>query len=510
MDQLLADLRALRAVPLDNAVPPALRYVPPGEPAPARPAAAAQPAELAAAPRPAQTADIAFAPLTELAAWLRSRAISAVELARMYLDRLRRFDPQLQCVITLTEELALRQAERADADIAAGRWRGPLHGVPWGCKDLLAVRGYKTTWGAGPYREQVRGEQATVATRLEDAGAVLLAKTSVGELAWGEHWFGGMTANPWKLDEGSSGSSAGSAAASAAGLVGFAIGTETWGSIVSPCTRCGVTGLRPTFGGVPRSGAMALSWSMDKIGPIARSADDCALIFDAVRGADGLDPSAVDAPFAWPPARDPRALRIGVAQRLFDADYAAGENDEGEQRRLREWQEIDRRALQALRDAGLRLETVEVTFSVPVAPLGLILTAEAAAAFDELTRSGRDRLLKRQVADAWPTTFRQGQLIPAVEYVRANRIRTLLVAEMEKLMSGLDALVIPTYGGDLLLATNLTGHPAVVFPDGLRADGTPVSLTVLGRLHGEAEVLSIARAFQRATDFHTRRPPAFN
>ncbi len=410
-------------------------------------------------------------------------------------------------MITLTADLALRQAERAEREIARGRWRGPLHGIPWGAKDLLAVPGYPTTWGAGLFREQVRPEKATVVARLEEAGAVLLAKTSVGELAWGDVWYGGTTKNPWNLEEGSSGSSAGSAAATAAGLMAFAIGTETWGSIVSPCTRCGVTGLRPTFGRVSRHGAMALAWSMDKIGPIARTVEDCALAFGTIHGADGLDGSAVDRPFAWPPRRDPRALRVGVVEALFEEDYARRADDEREKRRLREWQENDRRTLSALREAGFELRPVKLPDRYPVAALSHVLSAEAATAFDELTRSGADRKLVRQVAEAWPTVFRLGHLVPAVDYIRANRIRTLLLGEMGEIFARVDAYVCPTYGGDNLLLTNLTGHPSVVVPNGFRAsDGTPTSITFVGRLFGEAELLSVARAYQEATGFHLRRP----
>lgn len=508
MSQMSADLEKLRAVPLDNAVPPALRFdpapgLPPREPQPRPP----EPSEPPPVSRPSSEEDLAFAPVSGLAALVRSRAISPVELAKVYLGRLERYDPKLRCVITLTADLALRQAERAEREIARGRWRGPLHGIPWGAKDLLAVPGYPTTWGAGPFREQVRPEKATVAARLEEAGAVLLAKTSVGELAWGDVWYGGTTKNPWNLEEGSSGSSAGSAAATAAGLMAFAIGTETWGSIVSPCTRCGVVGLRPTFGRVSRHGAMALAWSMDKIGPIARTVEDCALVFGAIHGADGLDGSAVDRPFHWPPRGDPRALRLGVVEALFEEDYAKRADEEREKRRLREWQDNDRRALAVLREAGFQLRPVKLPDRYPVGALSHVLNAEAAAAFDELTRSGLDRKLVRQVAEAWPTVFRLGQMLPAVEYIRANRIRTLLLREMEEIFSRVDAYVCPTYGGDNLLLTNLTGHPSVVVPNGFRAsDGTPTSITFVGRLFGETELLAVARAFQEATDFHLRRP----
>ncbi|HET9480780.1 MAG TPA: amidase, partial [Candidatus Polarisedimenticolia bacterium] len=392
-------------------------------------------------------------------------------------------------------------------EIAAGKWRGPLHGVPWGAKDLLAVPGHPTTWGSVPFKEQVRDETATVASRLEEAGAVLVAKLSVGELAWGDVWFGGMTKNPWNTEQGSSGSSAGSAATTAAGLVGFAIGTETLGSIVSPCTRCGASGLRPTFGRVSRHGAMALSWSMDKIGPIARSVEDLAMIFHAIHGADGLDATAVSRPFTWPAERPVTAMRVGYVESLFEEDRAAEVNDETARRSIREWQENDRLTLEALRGMGLNLVPIRLPETYPVQPLVCILTAEAATAFDALTRTGRDDLMVRQEADAWPNVFRQGQLIPAVEYLRASRIRTLLMREMNQLMFDVDVYVAPTYGGSNLLTTNLTGHPAVVVPNGFRAsDGTPTSITFTGRLYGESEVLAVAMAYQEATGHHLKRP----
>ncbi len=519
INETLEGYAKLRAVSLDNGVAPALRFESAAPPArPVEAAAGGEAALGAARPSPAaapggaaarrSSDEVAFMSVAELGSLLRSGAISSVELTRLYLDRLRRFDPVLQAVVTYTEELAVRQAEAADRELAAGRDRGPLHGIPWGAKDLLAVPGYRTTWGAAPYKDQVRAETATVAGRLERAGAVLVAKLAVGALAWGDVWFGGTTKNPWKTDQGSSGSSAGSAAATAAGLVGFAIGTETWGSIVSPCTRCGATGLRPTFGRVSRHGAMALSWSMDKVGPIARSAEDCALIFAAIQGPDGKDLAVVERSFDWPPRRDVRSLRVGVVEALFEEDRAKQGETEEEKAGLREWQEFDRRTLATLRDLGVTLVPIQLPARHPIPPLSVILTAEAASAFDELTRSGRDDLLTRQERDAWPNVFRQGQLIPAVEYIRANRVRTLVMRDMEEALGDVDVYVTPSYGGDNLLLTNLTGHPSVVAPNGFRsADGTPTSITFMGRLHAEPDVLALARAYQEATDFHRRRPP---
>jgi Asp-tRNA(Asn)/Glu-tRNA(Gln) amidotransferase A subunit family amidase len=359
-----------------------------------------------------------------------------------------------------------------------------------------------------PYRHQVRPETATVVSRLEEAGAVLIAKTTLGALAWGDVWFDATTKNPWNQEQGSSGSSAGSASATAAGLAAFSLGTETLGSIVSPATRCGCTGLRPTFGRVSRHGAMALSWSMDKIGPITRSVEDCALVFHAIHGSDGRDPSVADQPFNWPLQRDVRSLRFGYTKGLFDEDRAAAMEDPEQQERTREWQAFDRETLSTLKKIGFDLVPMELPSRYPVGPLSSILVAEAAAAFDQLTRSGQDDKLVRQTADAWPNVFRQGQMIPAVEYLRANRIRTLVMHEMQQLMAGIDVYVSPSFAGNNLLLTNLTGHPQVVLPNGFRAgDGTPTSITFTGRLFGETELLAVARAFQDATDFHLRRPP---
>jgi len=513
MNEAQADFARLRAVPLDNAVAPALWFDAAPQTGSVSPGGGGWDHERqapAAGERPSSDADLAFASVATLHSLLLARKISSVELTRLYLERLKRYDPALHCVVTLTEDLALRQAEQADREIAAGKERrmGRLHGIPWGAKDLLAVPGYPTTWGATPYREQVRPEKATVVARLEEAGAVLAAKLSVGALAWGDVWFGGTTKSPWKPAEGSSGSSAGSAAATAAGLVGFAIGTETWGSIVSPCTRCGATGLRPTFGRVSRYGAMALSWSMDKIGPISRTVEDCVHVFMAIRGPDPLDPPTLhERWFDWPLQKELRKLRVGYVRTLFEEDRAAKADKDEEKDGLREWREFDLKTLSVLRDLGIELIPISLPDGLPVRALSLILTAEAATAFDELTRTGRDDLLERQVADAWPNVFRQGQLIPAVEYLRANRIRTLVMAEMEKLMSGLDAYVVPSFGGDNLLLTNLTGHPCVVLPNGFRSkDQTPTSITFVGKLYGEAELCALAHAYQQATDFHRRRP----
>ncbi len=495
LNELREDYAALREVGLDNSVPPAFRFDPHLGPPPAGPGRGARP-WLPPTERPAGDDDLAFLPVTRLAALLAGGEVSSVELTRLYLERIGRLDPLLEAVVTRTEERALEAADRADRELAAGRRRGALHGIPWGAKDLLAVAGYPTTWGATPFKDQRLAEDATVVRRLDAAGAVLVAKLTLGALAWGDVWFGGTTKNPWNLEQGSSGSSAGPAAATAAGLVGFAIGSETWGSIVSPSTRCGVTGLRPTFGAVSRHGAMALSWTMDKLGPMCRSVEDCALVYDAIRGPDGADTTVVEGPFDWRPERDPTELRLGYLAQEFEKEP---EEDQAE------WHALNLETLETLERLGFELVPIELP-KLPVSALSFILTAEAGAAFDELTRDGRDDELVRQIENAWPNVFRQSRMIPAVEYIRANRVRTLVMREMEALMRQVDVYLTPTFGGGNLLLTNLTGHPQVVLPNGFRADGTPTSTTFTGRLFGEAEVLAVAKAYQDATDFHLRRP----
>ena len=434
---------------------------------------------------------LAFYPVAFLSQLIKTRKITSVQLTEMYLGRLKKYGPKLECVVTLTEELALEQARKADAEIAAGHYRGPLHGIPWGAKDLLATKGIKTTWGAMPYKGQVIDKDATVVKKLEEAGAVLVAKLTMGALAMGDVWFGGKTKNPWDLEQGSSGSSAGSAAATSAGLVGFAIGTETWGSILSPATRCGVTGLRPTFGRVSRYGAMALSWSMDKIGPICRTVDDCALVFDVIRGPDNQDLSVVDLPFNWDPDLNINKLRIGYLKKEFEGDYKR--------------KEYDQAVLEKIKELGVELIPLELP-DLPVSSLSFILNAEAAAAFDELTRSNEDDLLVRQTQGSWPNIFRQSRFIPAVEYIQANRIRSILMKSMAEKLKDIDVYIAPYGRGDNLLLTNLTGHPAVVVPNGFDDKGRPVSITFIGKLYKENEVLAVARAYQEATDFHKKHP----
>ncbi|MGA1360168.1 MAG: amidase [Gemmatimonadaceae bacterium] len=491
-----AQLHRLHRIPLENAVAPAMIFTPlPRQDAvprgPQRPIVLTR---RAAPAMPAEREALAYASVTDLAALLRTRALSSVALTEMYLTRLERLDPQLHCVTALTRERALRQARAADAEIAAGRYRGPLHGIPWGAKDLLAVQGYPTTWGTAPFQTQRFEADATVVERLDRAGAVLIAKLTLGELAMGDRWYGGMTRNPWKLDQGASGSSAGPGSATAAGCVGFSIGSETLGSISSPSTRNGVTGLRPTFGRVPRSGAMALSWSMDKLGPMCRTVEDCAVVFAAIHGPDQRDQTVHAAPFNWDGNASLRGLKVGYVKSAFDLPLER-----------RPTKPFDDAALADLRTLGIDLIPVELpTFDYDA--MRIILTAEAGAAFDELTRSGRVREMAQQGAGSWPNTFRTARLIPAVDYLNANRVRTQAIEAWDRLMQSVDVIVTPTNVGAQLTATNLTGHPAVILPHGFREDGTPVSLTFLGRLFGEEAMLRVAHAYQRATGHHTRHP----
>jgi len=488
---------------------------------------------------------LAFASVRQLAELMRTRKISSLELTQMYLARLKKYDPTLKFVVTLTEERAMAQAKRADEEIAAGKYRGPLHGIPWGAKDLLATKGYRTTWGAGGFENQMMDEDATVVERLDKAGAVLVAKLTMGALAQGDVWFGGITRNPWNTKQGSSGSSAGPASATASGCVAFSIGSETLGSISSPSTRCGCTGLRPTFGLVPRTGAMALSWSMDKLGPICRTVEDCALVLDAIYGRDGKDKTVQAAVFNWDGNLDWKKLRMGYVKAAFEpaaeqtAEAAKEEPaktpEEGkkreEQKKRREAaqarERYDRKyldeALAKLRKTGVKLIPVELP-KLPYDAMTAMLVAESAAAFDDLTRSGRDKLLTAQKDYDWPNTFRSARFIPAVEYIQAARARTMLMEAMAKVFEDVDVIVTPSHGPQLT-CTNLTGHPAVILPNGMRGEdapkpvsedpgdfansggpGTPTSLTFLGRLYGEAELLAFARAYQEATGFHLRHP----
>ena len=504
LQQQREQLDQLHAVHLDNSVPPAVQFNPllPGmKPDTRQKPIVASAVRAAAAPKAVE--ELAFRPVTELAAMIRAKRVTSLALTRMYLDRLKRFDPVLQCVVTLCEDRALAQAAAMDAELARDKYRGPLHGIPWGAKDLLAVKGYLTTWGTPPFKDQRFDYDATVVQRLDAAGAVLLAKLTLGELAMGDVWYGGTTKNPWKVDQGSSGSSAGPASAAAAGLVGFAIGSETLGSISSPATRCGATGLRPTFGRVPKTGAMALSWSMDKLGPIARSVEDCALVLDAIRGSDGQDLTVHDASFNFNARQPLSQIRIGYFQKEFELPETGADGKPQHPTR-----KFDDAALAVFARLGVKL----IPVAIPEAPynaMRIILDAEAGAAFDELTRTGRDAEMTRQTPDAWPISFRESRFIPAVDYVNANRVRTTAMQQWAKLFEMVDVIVSPTNGGWQLVATNLTGHPAVILPNGFRENGTPVSLTFLGNLYGEAALCRVAMAYQQATDFHTKHPAQF-
>jgi len=493
LKEQLGTFQALHRVAFSNGVPPALLF----NPIPEGMKFETQRRKFRMSPAgrvkmPANMDDLAFYSVGELAALINTRQITSEKLTRFYLERLKKYGPRLECVVTLTEDLALQQARRADAEIAAGKYRGPLHGIPYGAKDLLAVKGIRTTWGSAPYTNQVLDYDATVIKRLEAAGAVLVAKTTLGELAMGDVWFGGMTRNPWSLKQGSSGSSAGSSAATAAGLIPFGLGSETYGSIVSPCDRCGATGLRPTFGRVSRAGAMALSWSMDKIGPICRTVEDCAIVFNAIYGPDGLDQTVYDLPFNYDPKLKLKKLRIGYLKGDFD-------KESGERK------QHDEATLEKMRALGADLIPVELP-NYPLRSISFVLSTESAAAFDELTRSNRDDLMKQQDAGAWPNTFRQRRFVPAVEYLQAQRLRYLLIQDTARVFDRVDLFLAPSLAGRSLLLSNLTGHPAVVVPNGFTKAGTPTSICFIGKLFGEAQLLAVAKQYQDATDFHRKHP----
>src|SRR5215469_13702883 len=534
---------------IPNAVDPALVFDPvlPGMKfeTQRKPMQISKAASSPAAGAPKNLEDLAFASARELAELVRTKKVSSVALTEMYLSRLKKYDSTLKFVVTLTEERALTQAKEADAEIAAGKYRGPLHGVPWGAKDLLATKGYRTTWGAGGFEKQMFDQDATVVKRLDEAGAVLVPKLTLGALALGDVWFGGITRNPWNTNQGSSGSSAGPASATAAGCVAFSIGSETLGSISSPSARCGCTGLRPTFGLVPRTGAMALSWSMDKLGPLCRTAEDCALVLDAIYGPDGHDRSVRAVAFNWDASLDWKKLRVGYLKADFEPKQeepqeAAKEEPpktpeeqkrKEEQKKRREAtkarREYDQKyndaALAKLREMGVNLVPVELP-KYPYDAITVMLVAESAAAFDELTRTGRDKLLTSQKDYDWPNQFRSARFIPAVEYIQAARARMMAMEATAKVFERVDLIVAPTFGEQLVI-TNLTGHPSVILPNGLRdsdapkypsddpgdfqnagGPGTIASLTFLGRLYGEAELLAFTHAYQESTGFHLLHP----
>ncbi len=445
---------------------------------------------------PVNKNELAFYSIPQLASLIVNKKISSVELTKFFIDRLKKWGDTLECVITLTEELGLQQAKQADLDLKNGIYHGPLHGIPYGLKDLFSVPDYKTTWGSTPYKDQILDVESYVYKKLKDAGAVLCAKLSLGALAYNNKWFGGETKNPWNLTQGSSGSSAGSAAATVAGLLPFAIGTETLGSIVSPSTRCGATGLRPTFGTVSRFGAMVLCWSLDKVGPICRSAEDAAIVYAFIHGTDGNDPSAINHTFNYTGTVDFSKLRVAYAENYFKRLNPTAA----------EWN-----VLEVYRSLGADVKAVNFPDSAmyPVNLISLILNAESAAAFDELTRTNRDDLIERQDKDFWPNSFRAARTIPAVEYINANRYRSILCKEMNEFMKNYDVLIVPSMAGRQLAITNLTGHPIVCMPIGFNKSGTPVSITLIGNLYDEATILSAAKAFQDKTSHHKLHPPKF-
>jgi Asp-tRNA(Asn)/Glu-tRNA(Gln) amidotransferase A subunit family amidase len=502
LKQNLENYEGIRKVPLPHNVPPALLFNP--IPVGMKLNSARKPFKTSPVSNvtvPTRLEDLAFYSVGQLAELIRTRKISSQQLTRVYLNRLRKYGPKLECVITLTEDLASRQASRADEELAAGRYRGAFHGIPYGVKDVFAVKGTPTTLGAEVYKDQVTDEDATVIKRLQEAGAVLVAKLSLGELSYMDVWYGGKTRNPWNVKQGSSGSSAGSAAATSAGLVAFAIAAEAWGSIVSPSTRCGVTGLRPTYGRISRNGAaISLIWSMEKIGVICRTVEDCALVLNAIYGPDGEDQNVLDVPFNYSPAIDLSKLRIGYLKRDFEQEKE--DKDRKSENELDTSKENDKTALAKLQMLGAQLIPIELP-KLPVRNLPIILFAENSATFDELTRSGRAAFLKTA---STMSELQRSRFIPAVEYIQASRIRYLLIQEMADLLKDIDVYVAPSLEGDNLLVTNLTGHPCVVVPNGFSKAGTPTSISFIGKLFDEGTVLAVAKKYQDATRFHLRHP----
>ncbi len=444
---------------------------------------------------PENKEQLCFYSVADLSVLIKEKKITSEELTRIYIERLKKYDPVLHCVITLLEERAIEQAKKADAELSKGIYRGPLHGIPYGVKDLLALKGYPFTFGSKIYKDQIPEITSPVIEKLDAAGAVLVAKFSLGELAMDDVWFGGMTRSPWNTDKGSSGSSAGSASATAAGLVGFAIGSETWGSIVSPSTRCGTVGLRPSFGRVSRTGAMALSWTMDKIGPICRTAEDCALVFDAIKGSDGKDNTLVDVPFNYNPKKDFKKLRIGYMPEYFQEKSDSRQNDS--------------LTLVTLRKMGVELIPVKLPEDFPSMAISLILEAEAATAFSDLTLTHKDTMMVLQNSNSWPNIFRTARFIPAVEYIQANRMRTKLIERFIDLFKSVDVVVCPSFAGNQLLMTNLTGHPALAVPNGFDKEGMPTTITFIADWYNEADILLLGSEFQKASGLMGKHPEKF-
>lgn len=490
LDAMRKSYQEIRKLNIDNSIAPALNFnpVPPGYQFPdlVNSFKVAQ----RAVKLPANRDELAFYTVRELAELIRTKQITSTELTSFFLNRLKKYNSKLQNVITFTDDIAMKQAARADAEIKAGRYKGMLHGIPYGLKDLLAVKGYKTTWGSVPYKDQVINIDATVYKRLEGAGAVLIAKLTLGELAMGDEWFGGTTKNPWDIKRGSSGSSAGSASAVAAGCLPFAIGSETLGSIVSPSAECGTTGLRPTFGRISKYGAMTLSWSMDKLGPLTRSVEDLAIVFNAIQGSDNKDISVIPAPFSYSsPSRSLKGMKIGYLKTDFDRKYGNKTNDS--------------LTLVTLKNMGAELVPIDLP-ALPYGSMRRVLSAEASAAFEEITLSNRDDLMRFQNKGSWPNTFRSYRFMPAVEYIQANRARSLLIIQLNETLKNLDLYMAPSFGNNLV-ATNLSGHPCVVLPNGF-IKNLPSSITFMGQLFGEGKLLQVAQAYQQATNFHKQHP----
>jgi Asp-tRNA(Asn)/Glu-tRNA(Gln) amidotransferase A subunit family amidase len=497
VNNALGNYEALRKIDVPLDTEPAFHFRPtlPGNDPKARPSRF-QPTRVVKLASFSDVDELAFLPVTELAPLVRARKVTSTDLTKMYLARLKKYSPKLFNVITLTEDLALEQAARADEEIHAGHYRGPLHGIPYGVKDLLNTKGIKTTWGAEPFENQIPTYNATVIDRLENAGAVLVAKLSMGAMARGERWLGNQTKNPWNIEEGSGGSSAGPASATAAGLVGFSVGSETLGSILGPSSRCGVTGVRPTYGRVSRYGAMTLSWTLDKVGPLCRSAEDCALVLHVIHGPDGHDVTAIDAPFDWEPALPISSLKIGYVKSEFDK--VSGTN-------AAELKQIYADALDALRQAGAKLEPVDLP-ETPVNYLWTVIeSSEAAAAFDDITRDAEVDKLSGQGPGDWPNTFRSARVIPAVEYIRAMRVRTLMQRTMAEFMEKWDVIVTPSTGATVGIG-NLIGCPQVAQPCGHLNGNSAQSIHFFGRPWEEGSPLRVARAFEQATQWHKMHP----
>jgi len=493
----LGNFETLRKTKLDNSIPPSLVFNP--LPIGFQPDQIQNPLEWGlptSVSLPEKESDIAYMPVHQLAVLIKNKQISSERLTRIYLDRIKTYSDTLQCLITLLEDSAITKAKAMDEELASGKYRGPLHGIPYGIKDLLAVKDTKTTWGAMPYKDQVIDETATVVDKLNDAGGVLVGKFTLGALAMGDIWYGGVTKNPWNLKQGSSGSSAGSASAVSAALVPFAIGTETLGSIVSPSTRNGVTGLRPTYGRVSKHGAMALSWSMDKIGPISRSALDNGIVLSIINGKDVKDASSIAAAFNYSSKKDVKSLKVGYFKSFFEGDRPGQEND--------------RKVIELLQSKGIELHPLELKTSVEAGPMVMMLMVEGAAAFDELTRLNLDDQLVAQGKNAWPNGFRAARFIPAVEYVQLARQRSVLIEEMNQLMKDYDVIVSPSFAGRQLQITNLTGSPALCMPNGFTDQGSPTSITLLANLFEEDKLILLGDFIQKNSDWQAQRPPLFN